>query len=107
MPRRWEHMMGQECTIDELSKDTKDALMEVLFQYESEYNDTVFRDTELDIQRLRTTRVWNLSHGYTARCFDVAIELLRVITGKTLEQRKAERDVFSKKLIDEVLAEST
>lgn len=107
MPRRWEHSYGQECTIDELSKDTKDALMEVLFHYENEYNDTVFRDTDMEIQHLRTSRVWNLTHRATANYFDVALEMLRVITGKTRGERKDEREAFSKRLIAEMLLEQS
>lgn len=102
LPQR--NYMSDACTWDELSKDTRDAILEVLFQYESEYNATVYRDGDPKVQQCLTGRVWNLAHKNTADAFEANLELLRVITGKTAEQRNAERSAITSKIIAEIIA---
>lgn len=96
---------GEEVPVENMSADTRNAFMEVLFAYESAYDRAMFLDANPDVQAMTCEKTWNLSWKRLECIFKSAEEMLERLLGTTKAERHAEREEFSNRIMAKLKAE--
>jgi hypothetical protein len=100
-----EYSYGMKVPVEDMSKDTRDAFLEVLLAYEDAYDSALYANENADVQYMKTGKTWNLSWKHVEEVFKSAEAMLEKLLGQTKAERHAEREAIAKQLIAEILAE--